>query len=238
MNALSPNWFSEGLIDLEYKQYVLRAYLHEVRQAFGQTKLYPVLSDLIAHYRILKEYQDAKQALSDRFPQRLTHFDAANLQVVYASEVQDDDTMQEIDAIVAFSLPVIENEVEEGRCLYDQVNDGLSVAQVGLMPLYRQEGYFFLRRVDERDTHVYQYGVSFITSGSERYGGINTEYVTTFRYDIGYTYEQMKTDLILSKPELPNPATYVLESQMHVPLEETLTPVARRKLLGALVRHQ
>ena len=61
MKKLSSNWFVEGLQDFEYKKYVLLAYLQGVKQAFDQALLYPVFSELIAHYQDLHAFQQSKQ---------------------------------------------------------------------------------------------------------------------------------------------------------------------------------
>jgi hypothetical protein len=68
MNSLSKNWITENHIDFEYKKYMLLAYLQHVSEDFTETKLYPSLSDLVAHYRNLLSLKESKQNLYDSFP--------------------------------------------------------------------------------------------------------------------------------------------------------------------------
>jgi hypothetical protein len=41
MEKLKENWLTEGLIDFEYKKYVLLAYLKSVKESFSRVELYP-----------------------------------------------------------------------------------------------------------------------------------------------------------------------------------------------------
>ena len=38
---LNSTWLTDGLIDLEYKKYVLLAYLKNARDSFDRVELYP-----------------------------------------------------------------------------------------------------------------------------------------------------------------------------------------------------
>ena len=51
ISNLNRDWVTEGNLDVEYKKYLLLAYLQFVQQNFSQKKLYPPLSELIEHYR-------------------------------------------------------------------------------------------------------------------------------------------------------------------------------------------
>ena len=56
MKSLDKNWFADGIIDFEYKKYILLDYIQSVRKCFLQNKLYPAFSDLISNYRNLLEF--------------------------------------------------------------------------------------------------------------------------------------------------------------------------------------
>ena len=45
------------------------------------------------------------------------------------------------------------------------------------------------------------------------------------------TYENIKSELIKIRSELPNPAVYSIETELKFPVEETLLPVAKRRLV-------
>lgn len=236
MQSLNPNWFVEGHIDLEYQQYRLLAYLQAVRDRFAAHRLYPDLADLVQHLRHLEAFQQHKSLLFGQFPQRLLGLDMERLQVVYEQTLADDELMRTIDEVVAYALPQIRQSVEQGREIYDKVEDGLTLEPVGLQPLYKQEGYLLLRIMPSPSTQVFRYSVSQFWQGNERLGGIQTQYVTTFTWGLGNHYSHMKSALIRHDPELPNPATFVVEAERAAPLIPTLLPITRRRLLRLLAQ--
>jgi hypothetical protein len=46
----------------------------------------------------------------------------------------------------------------------------------------------------------------------------------------------IKLDLISENKELPNPATYAFNTDLHFPFRETIFPVTKRKLLRQLYK--
>ena len=94
--ALSETWFMEGYIDFELQKYRLLAYLQEVKRSFNETKLYPQLADIVAHYNNLLEFQQNKHFLQERFPQKLNISALQRLELVYERILADDDLMHEL----------------------------------------------------------------------------------------------------------------------------------------------
>jgi hypothetical protein len=48
------------------------------------------------------------------------------------------------------------------------------------------------------------------------------------------TYENIKSELIRHRTMLPNPAVYGIETDLRFPIEETLLPIAKRRLVRYL----
>ena len=67
---LHKDWLTEGLIDFEYKKYILLAYFKEVDIAFNRTHLYPFLSDIIEHYNRLKSFNEGQQIWKSVFQKK------------------------------------------------------------------------------------------------------------------------------------------------------------------------
>ncbi|MCU0448610.1 MAG: hypothetical protein MUC97_02040 [Bernardetiaceae bacterium] len=233
MKNLHPNWLTEGLIDFEYKQYMLLAYLQQVRQAFGHRKLYPFLADLVFHYQNLLQIRQNKQLLYENFPKRISHADFEKLKIVYQKIVDDDDAMREIEEIVQFAIPRMAQTLANGKEIYEEIEQNLAINPVGLIPMHLSEGYFFLNEYPLSHTHLYRYQITIFEHTDEKYRGINTTFVESFKKSVGETYESLKISLIRRFRQLPNPATFVIEAKVPCPLEESLLPVAKRML----VRH-
>ena len=232
MGELSKNWLTEKHIDFEYKKYLLLAYLQEVRKNFDATKLYPWLAELIEHYKIAVAVRDNKQHLQKHFPRRLSGIDSSN-GLSYENLMNDDELMQELENIIAYAIPQFETRVEEGKSIYDIVEEHVYIQPVGIIPLHPEFGYMFLKGGENSETNVYEYQITFWETAKEKYKAIHTHFVKAFAKNISTTFQSMKSDLMRENKHMPNPAAYAIESEMTLPLEETFLPIAKRML----VRH-
>ena len=75
MKKLNKNWITEKHIDLEYKRYLLLAYLNEVNNNFDQNILYPHYAELKEHDEQLIFLQENTQNLFESFPERAKGID-------------------------------------------------------------------------------------------------------------------------------------------------------------------
>lgn len=231
--VLSETWFTEGFIDFELQKYRLLAYLKEVRDGFGHSCLYPYLGEVVSHYNNLLAFRQNKQFLQDQFPKRADKIDIMRMEMVYERMLADDEVMRELEHITSFALEEIHNAITEGAQLYDRVEKHVMIAPVGIMPLYKNEGYVFVNYGADSEVRIYNYTITLLEHKEARYKGIRMEYMDSRTKNLANTYEQIKLDIIRSYRMLPNPAVYKVEYPGIVPINETLLPVAKR----LLVRH-
>jgi hypothetical protein len=230
MKSLSHTWFAEGYIDFEQKKYTLLAYLQEIHRHFDQQKLYPQLSDVIVHYNNLLAFKNNKQFLQQQFPRKLTQLDMQRLETLYQDIIDDDELMKELEEIIGYAMARMDKTIKDGTEIYEFVEDKLTIFPVGLLPLETREGYFMLSDGRVRETRVYQYRLSFFEKHDERYRSIRTEFVAEWERNFVNTYENIKAELIRVRTALPNPAVYGIETELALPLDETLLPIAKRRL--------
>ena len=231
MKPLSTNWIVENHIDFEYKKYELLAYLQGIKKEFKDEKLYPALSDLIAHYNNLVTLKNNKQQLSDSFKKILSKIDLEQLKLIYESQEKDSDVINEIETIINFSLPHLESHVKEGKEIYSLIESDMKIEPIGLTPLNTDEGYMFICDGKQKDTHVHQYKITFFEHANEQYRGIHTNYINSFAYSFANTYENIKLQLIKEIPQLPIPAVYAISSGKEYPLHQSFIPIAKRTLV-------
>ncbi|MBD0287901.1 MAG: hypothetical protein ICV79_21120 [Flavisolibacter sp.] len=231
MKQLSETWFAEGYIDFELKKYTLLAYLQEIKKHFNENKLYPQLADLIFHYNNIVAFRENKKYLQEHFPKKLSGIQIEKLQLLYEQMIEDDELMQELEDIIAYSAIEMKTTITNGTEIYEFVEDKLTIAPVGLVPLDVQEGYFFLSTGNTKSTRVYHYRLSFFEKKEEKYRSIKTAYITMEERSIINTYENIKFDLIKNRTQLPNPAVYSIETELKFPVDETLLPIAKRSLV-------
>jgi hypothetical protein len=231
MKKLSETWFAEGYIDFELKKYTLLAYLQEINKYFNENKLYPQLADLVFHYNNMIAFRENKKYLQEHFPKRLTGIQIEKLQILYEQMIEDNELMQQLEEIIQYSAHEMKTALSSGAEIYEFVEEKLTIAPIGLVPLDIQEGYFFLSVGNTRTTRVYQYRLSIFEKHDEKFRSIKTAYVDARQRSIAHTYENIKYELIKNRSDLPNPAVYSIETELNFPVEETLLPIAKRSLV-------
>lgn len=231
MKTLSETWYAEGYIDFELKKYTLLAYLQEVNKYFNENKLYPQLADIIFHYNNLAALRENKKYLQEQFPKKLVGIQMERLQLLYEQMMEDDELMEELESIINYSAMEIKSTISNGAELYEFVEDKLCIFPIGIMPLENTAGYFFLSEGHHSDTRVYQYRLSMYENKDERFRSIKTEFVDSWQRSLVNTYENIKSQLLKSKQDIPNPAVYSIETELKFPINETLLPIAKRSLV-------
>lgn len=231
MNTLSETWFVDGYIDFELKKYTLLAYLQKVNALFDQHKLYPQLSDIIMHYNNLTRLKDGKQKLRENFPKKLTGLQLQQLRLLYEEIVKDDDMMEELQAIITYSIEKMSKTIESGKDLYCSIEEKIEIMPVGIQPLDTSMGYFFLTSGTAKSTSVYRYQVTIFERSDDTYRGLMTQHMFSQRIDLSHTYESIKLDLIRNKNDKALPAVYAIETDVIYPEQETLLPIAKRSFI-------
>jgi len=139
--------------------------------------------------------------------------------------------MKELESIINYAASKMKLAITNGAELYEFIENKLTIFPIGIIPLEINEGYFFLNGGSGRSTKVYQYRLSIFEKHDEKYRSIRTEFIADWERNMVNTYENIKSELIRHKKELPNPAVYSIETELNYPVEETLLPVAKRSLV-------
>ncbi len=234
MSELSNDWLTEGLIDFEYKKYMLLAYLKKIRKEFGNTHLYPSLAELIFHHNNLQRVRNNKDLIYEKFPKNIDRADFEKLKLTYRKALADADVIKELGDIIRFAMPRFQEAIEEGKEIYEFVEEQMEFEPVGIIPMYLDEGYLLINQDRRRDVLVYKYQTSVFESSREKYRGINIEFVANDFTDITRPVERVKMDLSRQNSDLPNPATYVVTYKLGFPHKSTVLPVAKRLLMRHL----
>ena len=234
MKPLSPDWFIDGTLDFEIKKYAFLAYLQQVSREFSEVRLYPALGDLIHQHQNLHQFKSQKQDLQRKFPAQLTDADFSAQRLIYEPTYEDPEDLLEIDQIVDFAIPELEVRMQEGKEIYDYIEECMTIEPIGITPLRKQEGYLLLRMHPRNEVNAYQYRITNLYQNNHSYQGIAIEQVYSFTHSIANSYESMKRQLIQSRTELPNPATYLVFTSAPIPESPSLLPVAKRRMLAII----
>ena len=85
------------------------------------------------------------------------------------------------------------------------------------------------------ELQVHKYVSSLFYSGKERFRSLKTEFVKSEEQTIlRKSPESIKQDLLYERRDLPNPATFICNTDLDFPFTETIFPIAKRKLMAAV----
>lgn len=229
MGTLSENWMTEHLMDFEYKKYVLLGYLKQVKEHFNEQKLYPDFAELIAHYKNLIQLRNNTNNLENNFKKNLKGMDFKNMQLVY-DNTMDDELLDELKQIIQFSEPLLAKEIHKGRDIFDFAEKHIAVNHVGILPIYKDEGYFILLPHQSKQVFVYNYSFSKVNLLQQEVYGLNSTYFSTYTLSLSKQVDKIKHEIIEINPQLPNPAVYLFKAKTALPNNETFLPISKRLL--------
>jgi hypothetical protein len=234
MEKLHPDWILESPIDLEYKQYILLAYLQSVKNNYKNVQLYPFLGDLIWHYEHIKELKNNYENMGNLFPKQLSGIHLKSLSFSYEKINEKSDYLNEIQNIIDYSLPLMEKFIKEGKDIYNFVETHIQFTPIGIQPINKEEGYVLFKQKSHKEVRVYEYQTTLFTNSKQQYRGIYFNFIKNYTLKLNNTFEQIKLDLIKTIPKLPNPSTFLFESNFTVPFNHTFLPIAKRSLIKYL----
>ncbi len=237
MKKLEKNWITAPIIDTEYKQYILLAYIQEIKNSYDQLKLYPHLSELIDQYCELLTLKDNQLALIEKFPKTLKGIDAQEMKLIFNKEISEENWVEEVSRIIEMAIPLLKGTIQQGKGIYEEIEKNIHVEPVGIAPLKNNEGYFILNASGYNETLVYSYRVSLFENVDDKYRAINTHYAAAFVKTLSVTNQYIKSEITKQYPHIPNPAVFAFESEYTIPVDDTYLPIAKR-MITKLVKVQ
>ena len=232
MNRLGLDTFVSGTEDFEVRQYHVLQGLKTFRSELHHNRLYPALAELSDLIAVLEDFMQRKTEIQSRLPQRLMDIDLENRRLVYEPHKGTEADVERAAELIEWALPHIRQTLDEAAEIYRFVDDRIQIEHVGIVPMYREEGYWFVPENTSSRLHLLRYQVALFTSATERFRTLKTSLLESLEQaHIRYSPESIKLDLIGRYHDMPNPATYACETDLDFPYAETILPVAKRKLM-------
>lgn len=234
-SILTLDLFTQVQSDFEMRQYKVLAALKKIGEDFQHNRIYPHLSHLVELHITLNDIKTRLGDLRSEFPKRIKKIDFVNQEIEHEVVFVDGSDLQKVEELISWSLPYIEVKIEEGKTIYEFVNDKIQLEEVGIIPNYTDEGYFFVPDNEEAKLLLFQYEVSIFQSAKDQYRSLKTEFLKALEQGRALlSPNSIKLDLINEFKELPNPATYSFQTELSFPFNETVFPVVKRKLIKQL----
>jgi len=235
MERISIKSFFSPETDWELNQYRILGGIKEVCTDFDKQKIYPALAILIKLKQSLGQIKEERNNLNGKFPRQIKGFDIKEQKIIYEPlcNFNHNDNIEVIFTLIEWALPYISEAIDKGIVLFDFVNKNIMLEQVGIMPMYKDEGYFLITDNIAFELQVHRYECSLFSSGKDKYRALKTEFVRSEKQEIiRRSPESIKHELIKERKDLPNPATFLCDSDLDFPFTETIFPVAKRKLIA------
>lgn len=150
--GLSRHWIAEGVMDAEYKEYVLLAWLQKLKAEFQNTRLYPALSDIICKHKELKHLQHELTSAQEKSP--ITGLDLRRMRTLRAHPPHQPELESYLADLIQRALPHLRLAIEEGKALYDFIESQLKFTPVGVQPLHVAEGYLLVTIGAQNQRHL------------------------------------------------------------------------------------
>lgn len=226
---LSPTWITDHTLDEEYKRYVVLSYAQEVDQAFSRCYIQPHLDELSSHIAQLESLNHNYEQLKKNIGGDLLGLDWKKGELKFA--YKDAEGWELIEQSARFALEKFYPLMQGGKDLLQDLELQLEVFPLGIVPLYKREGYLLLTSGNSSFTTAYYYHMPLAQIDQNKQ--LNTEKVDEFPIELGTTYMQVKRALA-QQYDLPNPAVFVVTSSLELPLESAMIPIASHKVIDAI----
>jgi len=234
MKKLADDWITKGVLDFEYKKYILLAYLKHVGKSFEQHRLYPTFADLIMHYKNASELKQGKQKLWKSFPKELKQIDLKNFRLFFESKVADDSQLSELEDILDFTMRSLKGHIIVGKDIFDEVEKNLVIEPVGVKALEENEGLLLVDPQYDSFCHIYQYRMTIFETAEEKVRGLQTVFIDKIKKSIGTTLEQLKIQVLKNIRLVSNYSAFRVVAPQPYPYDETLFPIVKRSFSGYL----
>jgi hypothetical protein len=236
MERMTLEWFVSGPQDLELRQYRVLQALKGYYEQFAHNRLYPYLAELIQLLDGLENLAQKRGDMRRQFPKRFKELDLENNKLIFDQIHAESADFQRTMDLIDWAVPHVKKAIEEGIHIYNFVDEHISIEEVGIMPAYRQEGYWLVPDTRAAQLNLLRYDVSLFSSASERYRALKTVVLESLEEGtVRLPSESVKLLLMKKYQDLPNPATYRCEVDMDFPYSETVLPIGKRKLMAYLV---
>jgi hypothetical protein len=235
MTPLSLELFTGAVDDVERTQYQILAGLQTAETAFDEQRVYPYLGRLVKLHGALMTVLERTENFRTPETGQITGIDWDEESLTYEWPELEATEMNVVEDLIRWALPQIRSTIEDGRAVYEYVEDNTELEMVGVVPAYLQEGYLMVPEREADVVHVLRYELSIIQEEGEKHRALRTVHCKTVSQDgVDVHPSSIKMDLLEERRDLPNPATYFSNTDLNVPYKETLLPVVKRRLIRRL----
>ena len=229
---MDTDWLFQGILDAEQKEYVLLSYFQKLNQKLEEMKVYPMFTELSLHLGNIQTLLTQKQLLytDKKFSstdEEITFKDLKTKDIPPLTEQE----YFEFQKILHYSQPKIMDYFQIAKALWTLAYDSIEVyIKRNKKNISSQTGFFYFER--DGILHVYYYNAKIkkdIPTSQMKliYQGVKDLTIIKIISKFSTNYKKEK------KHMLP---VFELKGNEMFPLEETLLPIFKRKVLNIVIQ--
>ena len=231
MKCLTIESFIAKETDIELSQYKILSGLKEYRTVFNKNQLYPALSELVYLSSQLEEILERKGSLGLPLPKGIKNSHKEKNVFIEVIDQAKDHKEYFFD-LIEWAIPVIKSLIDEAYLLYNFVDENMTIEEVGIKPIFKNEGYILVPDVSHSVLQIHRFECSTYSSGETPFHSLKTRFVQNAPpLNFSSESEFVKLELVKKYRNKPNIAAYLCDTDLDFPFNETIFPVAKRKLL-------
>lgn len=234
MKQLNLGSFSSQEEDIEINQYKILSGLKEYRAEFNRNRLYPYLAELVYLSSQLEEILERKGLLSIPLPKGIKN--SAKDKNIFVQIVDKPiENKEYCFDLIEWALPKIKEVIEEAYIFFNFVEESMIIHEVGTPPLYKNQGFLFVSDNSHTVLQIHRFEYSVYSSTAKPFSSLKTSFVEIAdALNFDGEEEIVKVNLVKRYNEKPNIAAYICQSDFDFPFDQTIFPIAKRKLLNYL----
>lgn len=236
MEALNISTFIKAADDVELSKYKVLAILNRYVSALHKNKVYPALAELISVRNEIELMLEQMSLFDTELVINLNFSDFNEFENYDEPFEYDEDDLQKVYEFMSWALPEIDKAIEEGKILFDFVDENIQLEEVGVMPLYKNEGYFMIPDKKHDLMKIYKFEMSLFSTPDNPLRTLKSKLVDLISLKAPETQSpyELKNHILRRFTDLPNPATFYFDTDLDFPFVETILPTAKRKLVRYL----
>jgi hypothetical protein len=234
VKQLNLDSFSSKDIDIEINQYKILSGLKAYRAEFNRNRLYPYLAELVYLSSQLEEILARKPLMSLPLPKGIKN--SIKDKNVFVEIVDNPiENKEYYFDLIEWALPKIKELIEEAYVFYNFVEENMIIHEVGMPPIFKNDGFLFINDNSHTVLQIHRFEYSVYSSTVKPFNSLKTSFVE-IADALSFEGEEeiVKVNLVKKFGEKPSIATFLCKSEFDFPFDQTIFPIAKRKLLNYL----
>lgn len=217
--------------DKERYGYQWKAFLKEVHQDYKKLKLSPAYANIKELETGFGVFLRSWFSYKSEFPKDMVGINISDGSITVRDKMQDQISESRIEWFRETIIPALIQTSSMGNEVKSFIYSQLSIKPVGLESADRNYGFLFLKNAGEPKTDAFKFYISPLMDKPSRHK-VHLEKTAEFNYSLTCNFNQMKSSLMAANPYIHT--AYLIESEIGLPMHESIRPLAKKKLVSFL----